>query len=64
MRTKSKITGLALSSLPVFLINKGIDFKFNAAKREISVSYEAEYIKEILKLWEFTDEMLTVTAVK
>lgn len=64
MKTLSKITGVAISSVPVFLINQAIDFKFNAEKREISTPFPADLMRDVLDIWGFTDEMVTVQPVK
>jgi|GEM_PF-2462074 hypothetical protein len=60
MKTRSKITGPCISSVPVFLINKGIDFRFDAEKREIRVPLEAESSQTLLEIWGFTKKMVTV----
>lgn len=64
MRTKTKISGIAISSVPVYLINHRIEFKYNSEKDEIWTWVDIDTIKPLLQASGFTDEMIQFKTTK
>ncbi len=61
---KTRITGLALSSVPTYLINNKLGFKYIAENNEIIVDFKKNSIESYLTTCGFTKQMISIEVAR